>query len=54
MRNLIYKLADGVIVRTYAEAVNSGQSYTVILENVPREKPTLSPKRKAMLVKLFS
>ena len=50
MRNLIYKLADGNIVKTYKEALNSGQSFKPIMEDVPPEEPVLSPKRKAMRV----
>ena len=52
MRNLLYKLADGTIVKTYKEAVESGQTYVAVMENVDRVKPELSPKRKAMLIKL--
>lgn len=52
MRNLIYKLADGTIVKTYKEAITSNQSFTVVMENVDRPKSELSPKRKAMLIKL--
>ena len=52
MRNLVYKLADGSVVRTYKEALASGQTYKVVMENVERAKSYLSPKRKAMLVKL--
>ena len=53
MRNLLYKLADGIIVKTQAEAMNSGQSYTVFLENIPREKPELTPKQKARRIKIL-
>ena len=52
MRNLIYKLADGSIVKTYKEAIVSGQTFSVVMENVDRPKSELSPKRKAMLIKL--
>ena len=52
MRNLLYRLANGTIVATYNEALESGQSFTVVLKNVDRPKVDLSPKRKAMLVKL--
>ena len=52
MRNLIYKLADGSIVKTYKEATASGQTFSVVMENVDRPKSELSPKRKAMLIKL--
>jgi hypothetical protein len=44
-------LTDGSIVRTYKEALESGQGYKVIMESVDRPAPELSPKRKAMLVK---
>ena len=50
MRNLTYMLTDGSIVRTYEEALKSGQGYKVIID-VDRPAPELSPKRKAMLVK---
>ena len=52
MRNLYYELANGMIVKSYKEAIVSGQPFKAKLENVPREKPILSDKRKAMLVKL--
>lgn len=52
MRNLTYKLADGSIVKTYKEATASGQTFSVVMENVDRPKSELSPKRKAMLIKL--
>ena len=52
MRNLVYRLADNSIVRTFAEAERSGQTYKVEFEAVDRPKPQLSEKRKAMLVKL--
>ena len=52
MRNLIYELADGTVVRTYKEALASGQVFKTKLENVGMAKAILSEKRKAMLVKL--
>ena len=52
MRNLIYELADGTVVRTYKEALASGQVFKTKLENVAMAKAILSDKRKAMLVKL--
>ena len=52
MRNLIYKLEDGTIVRTYKEALSSGQAFKTLMENVEKEKPILSEKRKKMLIKL--
>ena len=52
MRNLFYELANGTVVKSYKEAVASGQTFKAKLENVPREKPFLTEKRKAMLVKL--
>lgn len=52
MRNLFYELADGTIVKTYKEAVASGQSFKTKLERQAMEKPILSDKRKAMLIKL--
>jgi hypothetical protein len=38
MRNLIYVLADGTVVRTMNEANASGQKYTVDFEDVTVEK----------------
>ncbi len=38
MRNLIYVLADGTVVRTMNEANASGQKYTVDFEDVTAEK----------------
>ena len=52
MRNLTYKLADGTIVKTYKEAIASNQPYKVVMETIDRPKSELSPKRKAMLIKL--
>ena len=52
MRNLIYELADGTIVRTYKEALASGQTYKTKLEREAMAKVALSPKRKAMLIKM--
>ena len=52
MRNLIYELADGTVVKTYKEALASGQAFKEILEREPMPAPDLSPKRKEMLVKL--
>lgn len=52
MRNLVYRLEDNTIVRTYDEALKSGKSYKVEMEIIDRPEPQLSPKRKAMRVKL--
>ena len=52
MRNLYYQLADGSVVKTYKEAVASGQTFKTKLERQAMEKPILSEKRKAMLIKL--
>ena len=52
MRKLMYKLANGSIVKTYKEALASGQTYTTVMENIDRPRTELSPKRKAMLIKL--
>ena len=52
MRKLLYKLADGTIVKTYKEALESGQTYVAVMENIDRPKTELTPKRKAMLIKL--
>lgn len=49
MRYLHYKLANGTIVNTYAEAQASGKPYTEVLENVPTPLGRISPKRKEML-----
>ena len=52
MRNLYYELADGTTVKTYKEALASGQTFKTKLEREAMVKPILSAKRKAMLVKL--
>ena len=52
MRNLYYELADGTVVKTYKEALTSGQTFKTKLEREAMAKVELSEKRKAMLVKL--
>lgn len=52
MRNLYYELADGTVVKTYKEALASGQTFKAKLEREAMAKVELSEKRKAMLVKL--
>lgn len=47
MRNLVYKLADGTIVKTYEEA--KGKDYKVVLETIRPLNTTITPKRKALL-----
>lgn len=51
MTRLTYVLADGTEVRTYAEALASGQRYTA--KYAPVEKPPvkLTPKQEALRVK---
>lgn len=49
MRILNYKLADGTIVKTYQEAIESKQRFTDYMVEEPRKRPTLSPKRKWLL-----
>ena len=34
MRNLVYKLADGSVVKTQAEAKASGQAFKAVCENI--------------------
>ena len=40
MRNLVYKLADGSVVKTQAEAKASGQNYTMECENIVEKYDT--------------
>ena len=40
MRNLVFKLADGTVVKTQAEAQASGQRYTMECENIIEEYDT--------------
>ena len=49
MRRMVYVLADGTEVNTLHEAEVSGQSYLAKVEPIERERPTLSPVRKAMI-----
>lgn len=51
MKALKYRLADGSVVITMKEANTSGQQYITSMEEVAKARPTLSPKRKAMLDK---
>ena len=46
---MVYVLADGTKVSTLHEAEVSGQSYLAKVEPIERERPTLSPVRKAMI-----
>ena len=49
MRRMVYVLADGTKVNTLHEAELSGQSYLAKVEPVEKDKPVLSPIRKAMI-----
>jgi hypothetical protein len=51
MRALKYRLTDGTIVNTLAEAKASGKEYTAVMENVREADSAVSPKRQAMLDK---
>lgn len=53
MRNLIYVLADGTVVRTMNEAKASGQKYTVDFEDVIVDKSApLLPLQEARRIRL--
>jgi len=47
MRRLLYKLANGTVVGTMAEAQASGLEYTAILEEIPEAPSPLTEKQKA-------
>ena len=49
MRRMVYVLADGTKVNTLHEAEASGQSYLAKIESIEKERPVLSPIRKAMI-----
>ena len=51
MTKMTYVLADGTEVKTYAEALKSGQRYTAKYERIPEKPAEISEKRKAMRVK---
>ncbi len=51
MRALKYRLSNGTVVNTLAEAKASGNEYTAIMENVREAGSAVSPKRQAMLDK---
>lgn len=50
MRNMVYRLADGRVVKTQAEAKNSKMNYEVVMEDVFEEfdENKLSDKRRAV------
>ena len=49
MRRMVYVLADGTKANTLHEAEVSGQSYLAKVEPIEKERPVLSPIRKAMI-----
>ena len=49
MRRLVYKLANGTIVKTLAEAQSSGQTYVSQMEEIKSERPKRSPIAQAMI-----
>lgn len=49
MRRLVYELANGTVVKTLAEAQESGQAYVSKLEEIKSAKPKLSPIAQAMV-----
>ena len=49
MRRLVYKLANGTVVKTLAEAQLSGQAYVTKLEEIKNERLKRSPIAQAML-----
>lgn len=52
MTRVSYVLANGTEVATLKEAQKSGMSYTTRYTTVPKEKPMLTEKSKAMRVKI--
>ena len=51
MTNLTYVLTDGTEVKTYAEALRSGQGYTAKYTPVAKPPVKLTPKQDARRVK---
>ena len=49
MRALTYKLADGTSVKTYIEAVESGQRFTEVLTEIRSANRPATPKRQYLL-----
>jgi len=47
MRRLLYKLTNGTVVRTMAEAQASGLEYSVILEEIAEAPSKMTEKQKA-------
>lgn len=52
MRALHYTLNDGTEVKTYAEALASGQKFTSIMREIKENSP-IHPKQKSIVVGLF-
>lgn len=50
MTNTYYTLANGTTVKTYAEALKSGQKYTMCYEPVAEERSTVSAETRAKRV----
>lgn len=51
MTKVVYVLADGTKVSSYAQAQQSGQKYTVRYEPIPKAPIKLTAKQEAMRVK---
>ena len=47
MRRLLYKLTDGTVVRTMAEAKASGLEYSVIFEEIAEAPSMMTEKQRA-------
>ena len=47
MRKLLYKLTDGTVVGTMAEAQASGLEYSVVLEEVAEAPSVMTAKQRA-------
>ena len=54
MTNLTYVLADGTEVKTYAQALTSGQTYTARYTPVAKPPVKLTPKQEACRVKAIA
>lgn len=52
MRALHYTLNDGTEVKTYAEALASGQKFTSIMREIKANKP-IHPKQRNIVAGLF-
>ena len=49
MRALVYRMSDGTVVKTLAEARSLGKPFTAKMENIPETTRKHPTKRQAML-----